>query len=249
MISAFGVLDKLKPMYLTTIAFGSEVFPIKQFNIWKQALPDATFYNLYGPTEATGMSCYWKADRELNEGEAIPIGRPFKNTRILLIDDNGKQVAQNETGEIYICGTCVTLGYYANSEKTTELFVQNPLNSSYRDIVYKTGDLARYNEYGELVFVSRRDYQIKHMGHRIELGEVESAADTFAGISRACCIYDKEKKKIRMFYIGTVDESELMAYLKEYLPRYMLPNSIVKLDQLPLTPNGKLDRLALSQLN
>ena len=134
MISAFGVLDKLKPMYLTTIAFGSEVFPIKQFNIWKQALPEATFYNLYGPTEATGMSCYWKADRELNEGEAIPIGRPFKNTRILLIDDNGKQVAQNETGEIYICGTCVTLGYYANSEKTTELFVQNPLNSSYREI-------------------------------------------------------------------------------------------------------------------
>jgi acyl-coenzyme A synthetase/AMP-(fatty) acid ligase len=115
--------------------------------------------------------------------------------------------------------------------------------------VYKTGDLARYNEYGELVFVSRKDYQIKHMGHRIELGEIEAAADSVSGVSRACCIYDKEKKKIRMFYIGTVDEAELMACLKEYIPRYMLPNVILKLDQLPLTPNGKLDRLALSQMS
>ena len=137
---------------------------------------------------------------------------------------------------------------YANEEKTNEAFVQNPLNISYREIVYKTGDLARYNEYGELVFVSRKDYQIKHMGHRIELGEIEAAADTVPGVSRACCIYDKEKKKIRMFYIGTVGEAELMAYLKEYIPRYMLPNVILKLDQLPLTPNGKLDRLALSQI-
>ena len=248
MISAFGVFDKLKPIYLTTVAFGSEVFPIKQFNIWKQALPEAVFYNLYGPTEATGMSCYWKADRELDEGEAIPIGRPFKNTRILLINAEGKQVAANETGEIYICGTCVTLGYYANSEKTAEAFVQNPLNFSYRDIVYKTGDLARYNEHGELVFVSRRDYQIKHMGHRIELGEIEAAADTVPGVARACCIYDKEKKKIKMFYVGTVSEADLMAYLKEYIPRYMLPNTLLKLEQLPLTANGKLDRLALSQI-
>lgn len=249
MISAFGVFDKLKPEFLTTVAFGSEVFPIKQFNIWKRALPRASFYNLYGPTEATGMSCYWRADRELGEGEAIPIGRPFKNTRILLIDEAGKRVNPGEVGEIYICGTCVTLGYYSNKKKTEEAFVQNPLNSSYRDIVYKTGDLARYNEYGELVFVSRRDYQIKHMGHRIELGEIEAAADSIAGVSRACCIYDNDKKKIRMFYIGAVEEVELMSCLKEYIPRYMLPNTIVKLDQLPLTPNGKLDRLALSQLS
>ena len=248
MISAFGVFDKLKPKYLTTIAFGSEVFPIKQFKIWRQALPEATFYNLYGPTEATGMSCYWKADRDLEEGEAIPIGRPFKNTRIMLIDDEGKQVGDNQIGEIYICGTCVTLGYYANEAKTTEAFVQDPMNLSYRSIVYKTGDLARYNEYGELVFVSRRDYQIKHMGHRIELGEIEASADSISGVSRACCIYDKEKKKIRMFYIGSISETELMANLKEYIPRYMLPNVIIKLNHLPLTPNGKLDRLALSQI-
>lgn len=248
MISAFGVLDRLKPQFLTTVAFGSEVFPLKQFKIWRDALPSANFYNLYGPTEATGMSCYWKADRSISEGESIPIGRPFKNTRILLIDDAGRQAQKGETGEIYICGTCVTTGYFSNKEKTNESFVQNPLHNNYLDIVYKTGDLGRYNDQGELVFVSRKDYQIKHMGHRIELGEIEASADLVDGVARACCIYDGSKKKIRMFYVGDIFESDLMANLKDYLPRYMLPATITKLSQLPLTANGKLDRLALANM-
>ena len=248
MISAFGVFDKLKPRYLTTIAFGSEVFPMKQFNIWTTALPNAEFYNLYGPTEATGMSCFWHADRPLAEGESIPIGKPFKNTRILLINDNGQQAKLGESGEIFICGTCVTLGYYCNKEKTSEAFVQNPLHSNYNDIVYKTGDIGRYNEYGELVFVSRKDFQIKHMGHRIELGEIEAAADSIDGVSRACCIYDNAKKKIFMFYMGSITENDLAACLREYLPRYMLPSTVVKMEQLPLTANGKLDRRSLNQI-
>ena len=87
-ISSFKVLDKIKPEYLHTIAFGSEVFPIKQFNLWREALPDARFINLYGPTEATGMSCYYEVDREFDEDDVIPIGRPFKNTDIILLDEN-----------------------------------------------------------------------------------------------------------------------------------------------------------------
>lgn len=248
MISTFGIFDKLKPEYLTTVAFGSEVFPLKQFNIWREALPNAEFYNLYGPTEATGMSCFWHANRKLGEDEPIPIGRPFRNTRVLLINEFGKEAENGQSGEIYICGTCVTLGYYANINKTIEAFVQNPLHSNYRDIVYKTGDIGRYNEYGELVFVSRRDYQIKHMGHRIELGEIEAAGDQVDGVDRACCIYDSDKKKIRMFYMGKIDERDLATYLKDYLPRYMLPATVLRLDKLPLTPNGKLDRQALAHL-
>lgn len=248
MISAFGVFDKIKPEYLTTVAFGSEVFPLKQFNIWRQALPSANFYNLYGPTEATGMSCYWYCDRQIVEGESIPIGRPFKNTRILLINEQGQSSSKGEPGEIYICGTCVTLGYYRNSDKTAESFVQNPLHNNYHDIVYKTGDIGKYNEYGELVFVSRKDFQIKHMGHRIELGEIEAAADSFEGVARACCIYDSQNKKIRMFYMGSIAEAKLSAGLKDYLPRYMLPATIVKMEQLPLTANGKLNRQELNKI-
>ena len=248
MISAFGVFDKMKPGYLTTVAFGSEVFPLKQFNIWIQSLPQAEFYNLYGPTEATGMSCYWHCDRQIEDGEAIPIGKPFKNTRILLINDKGHPAVCDEPGEIYICGTCVTLGYYQNKDKTSEAFVQNPLHSNYPDIVYKTGDLAKYNKSGELVFISRKDFQIKHMGHRIELGEIESAADSFDGVARACCIYNNEKKKIHMFYMGSIGEKDLSTQLKDYLPRYMIPATLTKLDSLPLTANGKLNRQELNKI-
>ncbi len=246
-ISSLGALDKVKPQYLRTVAFGSEVFPKKQYNIWRRALPDAVFYNLYGPTEATGMSCWWRADRELGEDEPIPVGRPFRNTRIYLLDDNGRAVSPGEPGEIYIGGTCVTMGYYANPEKTEQAFVQNPLVSAYRDTVYKTGDIGRYNEYGELVFVSRKDYQIKHMGHRIELGEIEAAADRLDGVARACCLYDAERRRIRLFYVGEANEAQLAAYLRDYLPRYMLPSELKRLESLPLTANGKLNRRALEE--
>ncbi len=248
MISAFNTFDKIKPEYLTTVAFGSEVFPVKQFNIWRDALPGAVFFNLYGPTECTGMSCWYRVEGRAADGEPIPIGQPFKNTRITLIGENGKLAAPGEAGEIYISGTCVTLGYFNNPDKTNEAYVQNPLVTAYREIVYKTGDLARRNAKGELVFISRKDYQIKHMGHRIELGEIEAAADKHPDVARSCCIYDDENKKILMFYIGSAEPAGLTSYLKDYLPRYMLPASIKKLETLPLTPNGKLDRRALKNL-
>lgn len=248
MISAFGAFTKIIPEYLKIVAFGSEVFPIKQFKIWRDTLPEASFYNLYGPTEATGMSCYYKVNRDFADNESIPIGKPFNNTRITLIGDDGKEVPHGQPGEICISGTCVTMGYYSNSEKTNDVFVQNPLQNAYREIIYRTGDLARYNEYGELVFISRKDYQIKHMGHRIELGEIEAATDSISGVARSCCIYDDEKKKIYLFYIGEAIESDVTGFLKGYLPRYMIPASIKKLNTLPLTPNGKLNRRALKEM-
>ena len=224
MISAFKTFDKIKPEYLHTVAFGSEVFPIKQFNIWRENLPDAKFINLYGPTEATGMSCYYKVNREFALDEVIPIGRPFRNTDILLLDEKNQQAAPGEPGEICIRGTAVTLGYYHNPEKTKEAFVQNPLNDAYPEIIYRTGDLGRYNEQGELIFISRKDYQIKHMGHRIELGEIEAIVNLKEGIKSACCIFDDDKKKIVLYYVGEVTAKDLTAFLKEKLPRYMIPN-------------------------
>ena len=248
MISSLGVLEKNPPRYLHTVAFGSEVFPPQQYALWRAALPEATFYNLYGPTEATGMSFFWRAERELEPGEPIPIGRPFPNTDYLLINEMGKPAADGENGEIYLRGTCVTLGYYRNPEKTSEAFVQNPLHNNYPETVYRTGDLAYRNRHGELVFVCRKDAQIKHMGHRIELGEIEAAATQYASVSRACCLYDSERKQIMLFYTGEATTAELQGILRSYLPRYMLPALYRQLDRMPLTPNGKLDRKALAQM-
>lgn len=248
MISAFNTFKTVVPHTLTTIAFGSEVFPIKQFRRWKEVLPEAKFTNLYGPTEGTGMCCYYKVNREFELNEAIPIGRPFKNTEILLLTEDNKEAKEGEVGEICIRGTSVTLGYYRNPEKTSQSFVQNPLNDLYPEIIYRTGDLGKLNEYGELVFVSRKDYQIKHMGHRIELGEIEANVNSLEQIKCSGAVYDSEKGKIVLYYLGDIDAKELTESLKDKLPRYMLPNRIVQLQQMPFTANGKIDRVTLKNM-
>ncbi len=248
MISTFGTFDIIKPQYLHTIAFGSEVFPIKQFNLWKQTLPHARFYNLYGPTEATGMSCYYPADRLFDESESIPIGKPFKNTRVYLLDPEGKEVPDGESGEICISGTCLTHGYYNNPQKTAEVFTQNPLTPCYPQRIYHTGDIGCHNKNGDLMFLSRQDHQIKHMGHRIELGEIEADTARIDGVATCCCLYIKENNKIVLFYTGEIDKKQLTAALKERLPRYMLPNAIMQTDQLPLTANGKMDRQKMQEI-
>lgn len=247
-ISGLRILEKAKPEHLHTVAFGSEVFPISQFNLWRKALPDARFINLYGPTEATGMSCYYEVNREISEGEPIPIGKPFKNTEILLIDENGKCAEPGKEGEIYIRGTCVTMGYYKDDERTKLSFVQNPLQDAYPEIVYKTGDMAYLNKLGELVFSARKDHQIKHMGHRIELGEIEAASDRLVSVRRACSVYEKKKSKIFLYYEGDCTPAELASHLNTILPRYMVPNKIEKLEALPLTPNGKINRMKLAEM-
>ena len=247
MISAFGTFEKAVPEHLETVAFGSEVFPIKQFNLWRKHLPQARFINLYGPTECTGMSSYYEVDRDFELDDVIPIGRPFRNVEIILLNDEDEQPTQGDAGEICIRGTSLTLGYYNNFEKTDQVFVQNPLNKTYPELIYRTGDLGKYNDKDELVFVSRKDNQIKHMGHRIELGEIEVVANMHSEIKYAASIFDNVKKKIILYYVGDVSKAVVASFLKEKLPRYMVPNLIESLDSMPLTPNGKINRVLLKE--
>ncbi len=247
MVSAFDTFQTVKPEYLRTVAFGSEVFPIKQFRRWREALPEATFTNLYGPTECTGMCCYYRVEREFADDEAIPIGRPFENREVLLLTADGRLAGEGEEGEICVRGTALTLGYYNDPVRTAEAFVQNPLNTAYPELIYRTGDIGRRNEKDELVFVSRKDFQIKHMGHRIELGEIEVNVDMLPEIRMSACIYDTKKGKIVLYFVGDISEKELTAALKTKLPRYMLPNRIFRIESMPLTANGKIDRVTLKR--
>ena len=248
MISSFRTFDTVKPEYLRTIAFASEVFPIKQFKRWKEALPNCRFINLYGPTETTGICCYYEVDREFEDHETLPIGRPFPNTEILLLDENNKVPQVGQQGEICVRGTRLTLGYYCNPEKTSEAFVQNPLNKLYPELIYRTGDLGKLNDRGELEFAGRKDYQIKHMGHRIELGEIEVIVNMHPQVRSACCIFDDVKKKIVLYYTGELALADVTQYVKSKLPRYMIPNVTRQLESLPLTPNGKIDRNLLKRM-
>ena len=246
-ISSPRTFDTVIPKYLRVIAFASEVFPIRQLNIWRRTLPDARFINLYGPTETTGICCYYEVDREFSDRETLPIGRPMPNTEVFLLTEDGRRAGAGEEGEICIRGTRLTHGYYKDAERTAAVFVQNPLQSLYPERIYHTGDIGTYSDRGELVFLSRRDLQIKHMGHRIELGEIEAAAGSHEQVRSCCCLYDSEKKKLRLCYTGGLAPAELLRFLRERLPRYMVPHAAVLLDSLPLLPNGKLDRLSLQQ--
>ena len=245
LVAALRTFAYEKPVYLRTVCFGSEVFPAKHFNAWREACPSARFFNLYGPTECTGMSCCYEVKDRLLEGESIPIGRPFKNTRLFLLDTDGKEA--NE-GEIHLGGTCVTLGYYNDPDRTAEVFIQNPLYTDYPDRVYKTGDLARYDENGALLFLGRADQQIKRMGHRIELGEIESVAAAVPGVSQCVCLYRQEKGLLLLLYTGTVTEGALLQMLEGRLPVFARPNRAVRLESMPLTPNGKTDRRKLKEI-
>lgn len=248
LVSGLGTFREIVPEYLHTVAFGSEVLPARQLALWRGALPNARFTNLYGPTEATGMSCYYHVDRDFAPDEPIPIGRPFPNTGLLLLTEDGRQAAPGEVGEIVLRGSCLALGYYRAPEQTAQGFVQNPLQNAYPEPVYRTGDLARYNEQGELVFVARRDYQVKHMGHRVELQEIEAAALRHPGIQAACAVYEAEKDRIFLYYTGDAEEKETAAVLRQCLPRYMMPGRIRQLAVMPRTPNGKIDRKTLLRL-
>lgn len=248
LVSTCGTFRVSKPAFLRTVAFGGEILPSRELTRWREALPGARFFNLYGPTEGTGMCCYYQIDRSFGPDEPIPIGRPFHNTDILLLTGDGRQAADGETGEICIRGSSLALGYYNDPERTGRAFVQNPLNTAYPERIYRTGDLAKKNERGELIFLSRLDRQIKHMGHRIELDEIEAAAQKQPRVELCACVYDRKKGRIVLFYTGQAEERELSEALAKALPRYMLPRRLTRLPHLPLTPGGKLDRAALEQL-
>jgi len=244
LISALHTFDAVVPQYLKTVAFGSEVMPPKQLSVWR-AHVKARYLNLYGPTECTGMSCFYEVDRDFADDERIPIGRAFDNTEIFLIDENGRR---SDEGEIFIRGTCVCHGYYRDPERTAKAFVQNPLNPDYPETVYRTGDLGRINDRGELEFLGRRDDQIKHMGHRIELGELEAAAKAVAGVDAACAVFDRERSVLGLVYTGAIEKAALLSALREKLPEYLLPKRTAQTERLPLTENGKTDRKAAALL-
>ncbi|MGI5976085.1 MAG: amino acid adenylation domain-containing protein [Candidatus Limivicinus sp.] len=246
-ITKFNTFEKIMPKYLKKVIFGADVMPTKQYNIWKKALPDVMYGNTYGPTEITVDCCYYIVDRELKDSEPIPIGRACENTDVMILNEKNELVKQGEIGELCVRGVSLALGYYNNQEKTDSVFVQNPLQKHYRELMYRTGDLAKYNEYGEIIYVARKDFQIKHMGHRIELGEIETALGAVEGIQRACCLYEKSSEKIIAVYEGEATRADIINSVKTALPKYMIPNVYHQLDQIPLNMNGKIDRVALTK--
>ena len=248
-VSIMNGLEYRTPEAVNKVMFSGEVMPVKHLNKWRSFLPHATYVNLYGPTEITCNCTYYILDRDFEMDELIPAGIPFANEKVFLLDESDRLIdGPGVCGEICVSGTCLALGYYRDPEKTAEVFVQNPLNDRFSEVIYRTGDMGRYDEDGNLIYVSRKDFQIKHMGQRIELGEIESAASAVDGIARACCIYNEKRKRIELFYTGDTEKTDLTEALKQKLPPFMLPGKTVQLDEMPMNKNGKIDRHRLSEM-
>lgn len=251
MVARLDALSRVKPSGLQKFLFSGEGMPIPVYSYWRRHYPDAIYIQQYGPTEITGACTTYMVTREYGQGETIPIGKPFKNTSILLFDEEDKEVTRAMVGipgEICVSGTCLAAGYYNNREKTEEVFVQNPLVQAYPYRIYRTGDLAKWDAEGNLVFVSRKDYQIKHGGRRVELGEIETAVYSVPAIKECCCVHNAPEDIIVLYYAGEIDEKDLRTMVKEKLPQYMIPAQYIKCSELPKLANGKLDRKQMTAM-
>lgn len=242
-----GVLETAPPKDLKLIMFAGEVMPNTQLNMWRKTLPDCMYVNMYGPTEATDIATYYIVDREYENHETLPIGKVCANMRALILNDENKQCAVGEQGELCISGTGIALGYWNAPEITAKAFVQNPLNTKYADRIYRTGDLVYENEEGNIIFIGRKDSQIKLRGNRIELGDLESAASAVDGVESACALFDADKQEIVLFIetAAEINARKFKMELKKYVPSYMTPARIITMNKFPHTPSGKIDRVGL----
>ena len=251
-IANMGLLSQINLPSLRVCWFAGEVFPTKQFNIWRKSLPHVQFCNYYGPIEITLDCVYYNIERDIPDNEPIPIGKAFRNTDIIILDEENKRISEkNIAGELCVRGTSLAMGYYNDSEKTSFAFVQNPLNRSYPEIIYRTGDVVYINDLGEIVFKGRKDSLIKHLGYRIELGEIEHIIiNTLKLVKNGCVVYNHQRKEITLYFESETELSagDFRKAIGNSLPKYMIPLVYKHIKELKRNPNGKIDRLYYSKL-
>lgn len=215
------------------------------------------FINGYGPTECTTFSTYYKIDNSIQTQNSIPIGKPISNTQCYILDKNLIPLPIGICGVLYIGGEGLAQGYLNNSLLTKEKFLPNPFNKNVKTKIYKTDDLARWLPNGNIEFIGRLDDQVKIRGFRIEPGEIQTQLEKHPSIKQAfvVCRENSNKEKYLIAYIiadkdnNLVDLKDLQVFLQKFLPDYMIPADIIKIDKFPITPNGKLDLNFLAKTN
>ncbi len=243
---------RLKPESLPcmrhVIAAG-EVLPTEVVRNWMQLLPKIQYTNMYGPTEIT-VDCTYHVITSLPEPtDAIPIGRPRRNMEVLLMLEDGTLTdSAGAEGEIVVRGTSVAYGYLNDPARTAAAFIQNPRHDRFHDPLYRTGDLGRMGDQGQIYFLGRRDHQIKYMGNRIELGEIEASILRIPGVLEVTVVFN-DSPSIEDKCIGALlcldaktTQESVVAAMRRELPAYMLPRKVAVVGDMPRTPNGKSDR-------
>lgn len=241
-LASLGRLEKL--------LLGGEALPLSLVRQLRQVFR-GEMYNMYGPTETT----IWSTTSPVGEDpDSISIGKPILNTQVYVLDPTLRPVAAGEVGDLFIGGDGVVRGYWQRPELTAERFLDDPFLPENR--MYRTGDIARFLPDGNLEFLGRADFQVKLRGHRIEIGEIEKALESQAGVAQAVVVAVEfkpeskiEDKRLVAYVVGKAGAdpkiASLRAALAAALPEYMVPSNFMVLDSLPLTANGKIDRNAL----
>ena len=249
-----GHLERHAFANLRTVLFAGEVFPMKYLRDVMACLPHARFWNLYGPTE-TNVCTFCEVPHDLPADAAeIPIGQACANTDVFAIDGTGARVQTGGTGELFVRGPALLLGYWGLPEQTRAAMVANPLQTAYYEPAYRTGDLVRLAADGSYFFIGRRDHMVKSRGYRIELGEIEQAVYQHADVREfvVLAIPDEEIGARLHGMVAPVDgaqlsDRELQAFCAARLPKYMIPETFTVRDELPKTSTGKIDRVMLQK--
>ena len=245
--TALGAFKEVELTSLSKICFSGSIMPGKCLTYWQSHLPKAKFVNQYGPTEATASCTYYVIDHKVSDDELLPIGVPYNHYKIVLLNKDLTETKKGDIGEICISGPILALGYYNDCEKTEKSFVYNPNIKGYPEKIYCTGDYGRIREDGLLEFHGRMDRQIKHMGHRVELDEIEGIVNSVKRIQECISLYDKENEIIYLFYSGEMEKKDLILELRKSLPGYMVPRKVIKLEGLPKLANGKINMNKLKE--
>lgn len=240
----------LTPGCLPELRYGimsGESMPWEPLKVWMDATPAATWWHLYGSTEMFTVAV-GRVEGPPPEDERLPVGRPFPMTHILFVDENGVEVPAGTPGEMLLSSPYVSVGYHRDEARTEGSWVVDPLDRGWYERFYRAGDLGYIRPDGQLVVLGRQDTQIKHMGYRMELGEVEAALRSVDGWQDGCVMYHRASDRIWCFFTGQMDEKFLRKSIKGRLAKYMMPDVYVRLDEMPHTPTMKLDRAALAAM-
>ncbi|WP_176134307.1 non-ribosomal peptide synthetase, partial [Bacillus pseudomycoides] len=239
-------MKKMKPaeMPVRKVIFGGEKLSPLQLKDWKVAYPSTQLINMYGITETTVHVTYKEITEKEIETNISNIGKPIPTLQVYVLDGQKNLLPVGIGGEMYVAGEGVARGYWNRPELTEERFVENPFQPGER--MYKTGDLARWLEDGNLEYLGRMDDQVKIRGHRIELGEVETQLLLCSGIREIFVqAFEEERGQVLAAYYTAEEELstlELRADLAKKVPSYMVPSYFIQLEMMPLTANGKVDR-------
>jgi amino acid adenylation domain-containing protein len=247
----------LKPHSMTSLRwslFAGEPLPRRLAEAWQEAAPNSMVENLYGPTELT-ITCFVHRWNSLSSpaqcrNDIVPIGRPLDGLAALVVDEHLAPVSAGETGELCVTGPQTTPGYWRDAAKTAEKYVDLPVCRAQTRRFYRTGDRAARLPSGEYMFFGRADEQIKILGHRTELGEIEAALRRAPGVEHAVALgwpaKDGSAEGVVAFVSGSGLNTEALGHLaRAALPPWAVPQRFFMVPNMPLNSNGKIDRNAL----